>query len=90
MDHFETPSLDSHYTPNQLIAAIRKSAGGRAPVGVRPVRAAIAAGELPAAFIGNRYVIRWADFLAWLDGQHPGAAQPAESEATANRHESAS
>ena len=44
------------------------------------------AGYETAAFVGNRNVIRWSDFLAWLDGQR----QPAESEATADRHERAS
>ncbi len=85
--HSVTPSPDSHFTPAQLIATIRKSAGGRAPIGVRPVRAAIVAGELPAALIGNRHVIRWSDFLAWLDGHRLG---PAESEAPADRQEGAS
>lgn len=87
MDDSETPSNDAHYTPNQLVTAIRKSAGGRAPIGVRRVRAAIVAGELPAALIGNRHVIRWSDFLAWLDGHRLG---PAESEAPADRQEGAS
>lgn len=71
MEKIQTaPSPDSHFTPNQLVAAIREAAGGRAPIGVRPVRAAIGAGELPAALIGNRHIIRWSDFLAWLDDRH--------------------
>ena len=85
-----TPSADSHFTPAQLIAAIRTSAGGRAPIGVRPVRAAIAAGELPAALIGNRHVIRWSDFLAWLDSHRLEPAQRTEPEAPADRRDTVS
>lgn len=70
----DTHSPDSHFTPTQLIATIREAAGGRAPIGVRPIPAAIVAGELPAALIGNRHVIRWSDFLAWLDGHRVDAS----------------
>ena len=70
MDHFETPSPNATFTTNQLTAATRKLAGTRrAPIGVRTIRAAIAAKELRAAFVNNRPVIQWSDYLAWLDSR---------------------
>ena len=72
MDH--GPSLDTPFTLPQLIAKIRKEAGGRAPIGLRPARAAAKAGELRSARIGNRSIVMWGDFLAWLDGHRPDAS----------------
>jgi hypothetical protein len=57
------------FSPAALVRHLKRAAGsGRAPIGVRQIRAAIRSGELQASKVGNRNQVRWASFLQWLDG----------------------
>ena len=57
---------------SQLVRLLRAvSPNGRAIVGRRQIRRAIAQGQLPASAIGNRLLVRPADVMSWIADQQP-------------------
>ena len=69
-DHMRTVTIhpEARLTPNNLAEVLRELSGNRCAPSARKFREAIVRGELRAKREGHWTWIRWADALAYLEG----------------------